>query len=166
MEDRRDGSRTSARCIVISPNQSVSSLGLAGLYAGGLVVSLAIATVLAFFGYWPILVFAVLEWLAIGVCVRVLTQAGRYREVVTITEATITIEKCSRSRTESIDFQRHWASTEREESRSWYPSRLLIKSHGTLCEIGHCLTESERRALKTRLDKLIGPIGRTPDLVD
>jgi uncharacterized membrane protein len=160
-----DGSEMLVRRIVIAPNQSISSLGLAGLYAGGLLVSLAIATILALFGYWPILVFALLEWLAIGVCLRLLTRAGRYREVVTISEDEVTIEKRDHDeRVESARFKRHWASTERQSGRSWYPSRLLIKSHGNLCEIGDCLTEDERRALKSRLDKLIGPVGSTPDL--
>ncbi|HET6726297.1 MAG TPA: DUF2244 domain-containing protein [Gammaproteobacteria bacterium] len=159
-----EGSEAPVHCIVIAPNQSLTSLQLAGLYCGGVFVSLAIATVLALFGYWPILVFAVLEWLAIGVCAQALTRAGRYREVITITASEVQVEKRTRKRVESMSFQRHWASVERQASGSWYPSRLLIMSHGTNCEIGHCLTEDERRALKVRLDNLIGPINRTPDL--
>lgn len=165
MADQADGSGTPVHCIVIAPNQSLSSLHLVELYGGGLLVSLAIATVLAWLGYWPILVFAVLEWLAIGGCVRVLARAGRYREVVTITADLVKVEKRDRERVECIRFQRHWASIERQGSGSWYPSRLLIKSHGTQCEIGRCLTEDERRALKVRLDELVGPVNRTPDLV-
>lgn len=164
MADRMDGSETPVHCIVIAPNQSLSTLGLTGLYCAGVLFSLAVATVLAWFGYWPILVFAVLEWLAVGVCVRVLIRRNGYREVVTVTEAEVKVEMRDRGRFSSICFQRHWASVERRGSGSWYPSRLLIKSHGTLCEIGRCLTENERRALKDRLDELIGPINRTPDL--
>ncbi|HET6655042.1 MAG TPA: DUF2244 domain-containing protein [Gammaproteobacteria bacterium] len=165
MPDQTDGSETPVHCIVIAPNQSLSSLHLVELYGGGLLVSLAIATVLAWLGYWPILVFAVLEWLAIGGCVCVLLRAGRYREVVTITVDQVTVEKRDRERIASMSFQRHWASVERQGSSSWYPSRLLIRSRGTQCEIGRCLTEDERRALKVRLDELVGPVNQTPDLV-
>lgn len=164
MTDQQDGSEFPGRRIVIRPNQALSSWRLAELYAVGMVFSMVIAAILAWLGYWPILVFAVLEWIAIGVCVWMLKRAGRYREVLTITMDTITVRKGYSTHFESTDFQRHWASVEREEGRSWYPSRLVIRSHGTECEIGQCLVEDERRTLKAKLDQLIGPVNRTPDM--
>lgn len=165
MTDRTDGSEALARCIVIAPNQSLTTRMLVGFYGGGLVLSLVVAAALAVFGYWPILVFAVLEWLAIGCCLFVLSRGARYRERVTVTEDVVTVEKRGWKRVEKLDFQRHWARVETEPGRSWYPDRLVITSHGVPCEVGQCLSEDERKVLKRRLYRLIGSTGQAPDLV-
>lgn len=165
MTDQTDGSETPVHQIVITPNQSLSALGWLGCYCGGLAVSLAIALALAWFGYWPILAFAVAEWLGIGVCLWAVRRGGRYREVITLTESVIRVERRHLERLESMSFQRHWASVEQQGSGSWHPSRLVIKSHGMACEVGRCLTETERRALAARLDKVIGPVNQTPELI-
>jgi uncharacterized membrane protein len=162
--DQADGSGTPVHHIVIAPNQSLSALALVGLYCGGVVLSLLIATVLAWLGFWPILVFAVMEWLGVGVCLWAMRRGGRYREIITVTANQVTVEKLNRSGLETVaSFQRHWASVERQATGSWLPSRLVIKSHGTMCEVGRCLTEDERRSLTARLQQLIGPVNRTPD---
>jgi uncharacterized membrane protein len=164
MTDQLDRSDAPVHCIVIAPNQSLTATTLAGFYGGGLIASLAVATGLAVIGYWPILVFAVLEWIAIGFCALALVRAGRYREVITVGPREVTIEKRRRARPECVHFKRYWASVEQRASISWYPSRLTIESHGTRCEIGRCLTEDERTALKARLVELIGPLAGAPEL--
>lgn len=165
MTDQQERSGTPIHHIVIAPNQSLSALGLVGLYCGGVTLSLIVATVLAWLGFWPILVFAVMEWLGVGVCLWVMRRGGQYREIITITASQVRVEKRGRARRENVDFQRHWASVERRGSGSWLPSQLVIKSHGMVCEVGRCLTEDERRTLTARLDELIGPINRTPNRV-
>lgn len=153
------------RCIVIAPNRALLTPGLVGLYGGVAVVSLVVASVFAAFGYWPVFVFAVLEWLAISGCAIALVISSRYREQITVTDDTVTIDKRYRGQVDTVGFQRHWTTVEHREDRSWYPSELMIKSGGVMCEVGHCLTEDERRTLKQRLERLIGSMGQAPDLV-
>ena len=164
MAGQKDGSDAPIYRIIIAPNQSLSALRLVGLYCGGVALSLTVATVLAWFGFWPILAYAAAEWLIVGACLWVVHRGGWYREHITVTAAEVNIEKRDLNRSNSISFKRHWASVESRATGSWHPSRLLIKSHGVVCEVGRCLTEEERRALAARLNELIGPVNRTPDL--
>jgi uncharacterized membrane protein len=51
-------------------------------------------------------------------------------------------------------FQRHWARVVLKQSRGdWYPSRLLLHSHGRQVEVGRFLEEQERLHLGLRLQR-------------
>ncbi len=133
-------------------------------FAAAAMTSLAIALIFTVMGYWPILPFAGLELIALGVALYVTARRGRRREMITITAATVCIEKglvCGAGRVGGgprcrKEFARAWARVVLSKPvRGWYPSRLTIGACGVVELIGEFLTDEERRALKTELDALL-----------
>jgi uncharacterized membrane protein len=148
--------------IVIVPNRSLSATGLWLFFA-----SLAIATVslgmwFALNGFWPVLVYAAVEILLLGLCLYLGWQQGHYGEVITVNGQQVLIDKHQGRLSQHREFNRYWAQlVVREPDTRLHPRRLFIRSHGKECEIGKCLTEVERDALGLRLAELIGPMGKT-----
>jgi uncharacterized membrane protein len=151
--------------IVICPNCSLS-LRAAALFFGGLCLfCLTLASVLALLGMWPVLPFAGLEMLGIGWALHA-SLARRYRsEIITLTDADISVESRDRTECRRTVFQRHWAQVKlRCPASRLHPSRLTIESHGRQCELGSFLTDEERYGLALRLQRLIGRINESPSL--
>ena len=149
--------------VEVRPNCSLSWRQALWFYAWVCAASLAVAGAFAWQGYWPILPFAGLELAALGAALWISQRRGRYREVIAIYADRIVVEKGVRERRTAQEFPLHWARVTLRPARvSSYPSRLTISSHGRSCEIGRCLTESERKGLRRRLEELIGGIAQCP----
>lgn len=150
-----------AHRIVIIPNCSISAAGLWLFYASIAGVTLALASWYALHGFWPVLAFAVLEMLVLGLCLRVCWRHGHYGEIITVSGAQVAVDKGGGRHLEHREFSRYWAHlVVRDSGARLHPARLYIRSHGEECEIGRCLTEQERRSLVRRLAELIGPVGQ------
>ncbi len=154
---------TPSCCIVITPNRSLSFIGLVAFYCGLAALSLSIAVLLAVMGLWPVLPFAGLEMLFLGACLYAAFRRGAYTEIVSIDRDWVRVTKSEGKKTRQVAFQRHRAHlrTLRPAARS-HASRLVIRSHGRGCEVGSCLTEEQRHALRDRLQTMIGPVNQTP----
>lgn len=142
------------------------------------VLLLAIATVFAVKGYWLIFPFAGLELLALGAGFYVVAHAGRRRQIVTITDQLVTVEK---GRVKDLGGQRggpdtrtelprHWTRVELVERRdTWYPPQLWLGAAGGRVEVGEFLCEEEKTSLAAQLRRLIrdtnfgGVVRRLPD---
>lgn len=125
----------------------------------------AVATPFALQGFWPVLLFAVLEIGLLICAVRASMRAGLERETITITNDSITIVHHSRCGERSSVFPRHWSRvTLHAPPAALHPSRLMIESHGRACEVGRFLTEDERRSLAARLKQLVGHVNESPAL--
>ena len=73
-------------------------------------------------------------------------------EVIYINNETIKIEKGKRCPEQEWTLMRMWAHVVLERCpKQWYPSRLMIRSHGQTVEIGHFLNENERQYLACEL---------------
>ncbi len=122
--------------------------------------SVSLAVLLATRGFWPVLPFAGLELLALGLALRVSLRRGRYREVISVFADRVVIEQGSSQPTQVTEFPRAWARVELAESRyRGHPGRLTIGSHGRWCEVGRTLTDEERKSLSHRLRELIAGDG-------
>lgn len=147
------------RLIEIRPNRSLSWREAKIVYGGIGLVCLSIALGCASLGYWPVLPFAGLELFALGSAYYLVALDGQRREVVRVDEHTVAVEKGRRRFEQSWRFTRAWTSViVSRPSISWYPTRLLLRSHGKEIELGGFLDEGERRALATELRRaLIAP---------
>lgn len=153
-----------AHRIEVTPNCSLTWRAAALFYLWVCAASLGIALVFVWLGYWPVLPFAGLEMMVLGVALWLSMRRGSYREVISIFPDRIEVARGHARQRESTVFPLHWARVNLRPARpASYPSRLLISSHGRSCEIGKCLTESERRGLGHRLKELIGSTAHTPD---
>lgn len=154
------------RTFHISPNLSLSPAGAVWFYLTVVFGTFVVSGGVALAGFWPVLPFAGLELALLGWVLWSIQKRGRYKEVLTVNEESVIVEKGENDVEERVEFRRHWAGVDMRPSRqSTAPSRLSISAHGRRCVIGECLTEDERRALARRLAECIGQHNTSPALV-
>lgn len=155
----------SADTIRLSPNCSLNRRSAARFFAGICCISLGTGLFFALQGYWPVLPFAGLEMLLLGIALRISLARGGHSEIIRITERDIEVEARHGANLVQMVFTRHWAQVKLRRARSpWHPSQLMIQSHGRACEVGSFLTEAARRALAVRLRRAIGGVNESPSL--
>lgn len=119
------------------------------------VVSLSIAAWFAWQGAWMVFPFAGIELTALAVALYLVSNRCMDKEVVSIDEETVEISKGRRQQESTTLLQRHWAQVHLEAAdHGWYPSRLMIRSHGKGTEIGCFLDEDEREQLAGKLKRI------------
>ena len=152
MSDTSTDPDNKQQCFVITPNCSLSWRGAKWFFCIALATSLTIATGFAMMGAWMVFPFAGLEMAALATVLYLCARSSARREVVAIDEYSVRVMKGRGTAEEDYHFHRVWARVEVIQShKDWYPSRLLIRSHGREVEVGSCLCEEERERLASRL---------------
>jgi uncharacterized membrane protein len=101
-----------------------------------------------------ILPFAGLEMLILGVVLYTVACRCYECEVISIAEDSILIERGRNYPQQRWALNRNWARVILTRCpRQWYPSRLLIRSHGRAIEVGQFLPEGERELLASELTR-------------
>ena len=136
---------------ILRPNHSLSWRGSLIFFLSLCVVSGTIATVMAAMGYWLVLPFAGIELLILGGALFVVVRRCHEREIISIADDVIRIERGLHYPRHSRTLARVWVRVVLERSTGWYPSRLLIRADGRSVEVGRFLTEEERRRLAIEL---------------
>lgn len=144
------------RTFVVMPNRSMSWRGLVGSYAGISTVTLAVAFYFYFRGLTLVLPFSGLELLFLGAVLYVTAWRSDWREVVSVTDAKVSVETGRREPENHFEFQRQWLQLILTRRGGWYPSRLLMRSRGRQIEIGRFLNEQERQGLAEMLAVALG----------
>ena len=138
--------------IVIRPNRSLTRRQLQFAFLVIATVCLGIASVFTAFGMWPVLPFAGAEVLVVGIGFYLSALGGRETEIVSVNSDKVAVEKGRRRIRERLELQRAWAQIRLLPPRiRWYPTRLVIRSHGKEVELGGFLNEDERRQLAGEL---------------
>ena len=133
---------------VLRPNHSLTWTSTKLCFAAVAGVSLTIALAFTLMGLWPILPFAGLELLMLGYCFYRCCANAQHCEVITVSANDVRVEKGKRRPETGWRIPRAWAAVALERSPvHWYPSRLLLRSHGRQVELGKFLNEDERRGL-------------------
>lgn len=146
----------SPRRFLIRPNCSLPWRQVVRFYLGMLLVSFGIATGFALQGAWPILPFAGLEMLALGVALYIVARRATNWQEISINGDRINIVDHERGREQVRSFQRAWAQVIHEDAAiKGHPSRLSIRSHGRSVELGRCLNEDEKRYLAEHLSRAV-----------
>jgi uncharacterized membrane protein len=141
---------------VIRPNRSLSVRQAIQVYVVIALTCLGIAVYYALHGYWPVLPFAGLEVLALGVAFYLTLRRSAIREVVSIDSEVVKVEKGREQPQETWECPRAWAQVRLQRSHiAWYPSRLAILFQGKQVEIGSFLNETERQELAYELQQAI-----------
>lgn len=141
---------------IIRPNQSLSWRRARQVYMAIAGVILGIGLVFAWRGYWPVLPFAGLEIVVLGVAFYRCLSHSQIREVVTISRDTVSVERGHKQPEEHWECPRAWARINMERSPiTWYPSRLSVAFQGRQVEIGRFLNEMERQRLAVELQGMI-----------
>jgi len=139
---------------IVRPNQSLSWRAVLWVYTLVAVCLIGMSTVFALKGFWPVLPFAGLELLVLGVAFYLCITRSRWREVVTVDTRVVRVEKGRRQVEERWECPSVWAQVLLEKSPiAWYPSRLMIAYQGHGVEVGRFLCEDERAALAVALKR-------------
>ena len=144
------------KTIVVMPNRAMSWQHIMMFYFLISAITLAIAINFFVQGLTLILPFAGLELAALGIVLYISAWRSNIKELVSVTENKIKIEIGRNGPEKSYEFDRAWSKIVLERSwNNWYPSRLLLRSHGKQIEIGKFLNEQERQCLEAELKKVI-----------
>ncbi|QXP90296.1 DUF2244 domain-containing protein [Methylococcus capsulatus] len=151
IESERDP-QTGGKRIVLKPNASLTRVQARLLLCGFALVLVSIGSAFAFLGCWFVLPFAGAEWLVLAYCFSLAFRQSAVREVITVTDADVMLERGIRGPDETYRFRRAWLGVSLDgPAAAGHPSRLCLKRHGRKIEIGRFLVESEREALYREL---------------
>ena len=141
---------------VIRPNQSLSWRGAVRIYTVIALCCLGTGLAFALHGYWPVLPFAGIEVIVLGIAFYLCLLRSQVREVISVNADVVTVEKGRHRAQEHWECPRAWARISLQRSPlTWYPSRLVITFQGRQVEIGKFLTERERCELAEELEYTI-----------
>ena len=148
-------SHSDGHVITLRPNGSLRWRAAKWACAG---LALLVGGVAAWFaaqGAWLVLPFAGAELLVVGAGLYLSCRASRFAEVIHVGPETLVVQHGHGRPEQEHAFQRAWARVVLVRDPSgWYPSRLLVRSHGRSVEIGARLVEEERLELAEELARL------------
>ncbi len=137
--------------LVARRNNSISS-GSRLLVLGSIAaVVLAISLGFALSGAWPVLPFAGLELLMVGLAFRYMERHAGDCECMTMREDQVVIERRERGSVNRFEFNRHWVQLILREPRGMERGRLALRSHGKEVQFGMFLTDEQLAATARRL---------------
>ncbi|GAB4350968.1 MAG: hypothetical protein Kow006_14400 [Gammaproteobacteria bacterium] len=143
---------------VLRPNRSLNWKAACAAFSVFVGFTVVIAIYFASQGAWLVLPFAGAELLVLGIGLYACSLRTHTQEVVRIETDSIRIQRGRRRPSSEIHLPRAWARVVLiSDTRHWYPSRLLIRSHGKSVEVGSHLVESERLHLADQLGCLLRP---------
>jgi len=133
---------------IISPNCSLTR-GQTGLFLAGIsLFSLLVALRFYLLGAWVVLPITALELLVLGVSLRMFLRSASQVEILTMDHQEVSLQRRGGGEEGEWRFQTYWLRVMLDKDyKSWYPSRLVLSSHGRAVEIGAFLTEEDREAL-------------------
>jgi uncharacterized membrane protein len=141
---------------MVMPNRAMLWHHIMMIYL--LVSSVTISITFSFFtqGLTLILPFAGLELLALGIVLYISAWQSNIKEIVSVTEGKIKVEVGRNVPEKIYELDKAWVNIVLERLwNNWYPSRLLLRSHGRQLEIGKFLNEQKRQCLAIKLNKAI-----------
>ena len=155
LESRQDAA-TGSSYIILSPNSSLTPWQARALLAVIGLMMVSIAAGFAGMGLWLVLPFSGAEWLLLAYCFWLSFRSNSVREVITITESTVVLERGRGKPEQSYRFQRAWVGLDWKQSPyKGHPSRLCFRMHGKKFEVGRFLAETERKELARELQTIL-----------
>ncbi len=146
----------SAAHIEARGNFSLDAGGLVNLLLGLGAVSLMLAGLLAWQGYWPVLLIAVIQLALIAwILVRAWERAW-VAEVIDIDHDRILVMQQRHKRKRHYELDTAWAVVELKQPEiSWYRPELRLRSGSIALELGGFLTSEEKQQLAEQLRSAI-----------
>ncbi|MBS0639289.1 MAG: DUF2244 domain-containing protein [Acetobacteraceae bacterium] len=147
---------------VIVPHQSLNRRGLIILGVCLVAISAGVSLRFMLMGAWPVMVFSGAEILVAVLLLLTHRRQARRTEIIRLNEAEITIVRTdAKGRRRSFSLPSAWLQVRLEEPPKGGGTRLWLRSHGRLWEVGAFLHDPERRslfeALKDALHDLRNP---------
>ncbi len=142
---------------VLRPNGSLAWRTAKWGCAGMMLLSATVAGWFALRGAWLVLPFAGAEMVLLATALYLACRWSRHAEVIRVEHDALVLQQGRARPEQEHRFQRAWARVVLiRDPRGWYPSRLLLRSHGRSVEVGARLVEEERLELAGELARLTG----------
>ena len=137
------------------------SLGIGGLMTliGTLsALTLALASVAAWNGFWPILAIAVLQVVLLGLILVRAWKSAWTVETISISSESIAVLQEYYSGSSRLELKPEWTKVVlRQPVIQWYPPSLWLKCGARRIELGAYLNTAEKRQFATALQQAIEP---------
>lgn len=133
--------------LLIRPDCSLSVVAAWLMFGAFLVVAFGIGVYMVMLGAWPVLPFLGLELGLLAVAFFVVQKRARFFDLLESEGDELRLRQRNQKGDKEQRFHRYWAQVRVADGPYWYPSKLLVGSHGEFTEIGAALTEEDR--LKT-----------------
>ena len=140
-------------------NRSLTPSGRAKAFALLCGTTFAIASLGVAIGAWPVLPFAGLEVLLLGIAFYNVGRRDGDYERLTIDRWGIRFERCSKGQVSLFECNREWARLVCRISRN--RCRLSLRSHGREMEIGRLLSDEQRLRWASELRGRMHVVTRT-----
>ena len=151
----RNSDGTKAR-VLARGNFSLDAGGLVNLLVALAVVSLSLAGLLAWQGYWPILLIAVVQLVLVAWILVRTWERTWVSEVIEICEDSIRVTRQRHRRERRFELVTAWTVVElRRPDIAWYSPRVIMRSGSEQVEVGSFLTGEERLRLREQLQSAI-----------
>ena len=142
-------------CLLIRPDCSLSLRGVKVLVLIFASVAALIGAFMLTLGAWPVLPFLGLEVAVLAVVFLMLQRRSRFYDLVEAKGDDISLRQRGRHGERSGSLHRYWAQVRLSAGGHWYPSKLLVGSHGNFVEIGAVLTEEDRLRTAKKLQRVL-----------
>jgi uncharacterized membrane protein len=143
--------------IDLAPNCSLTDASASLFYGLMCAASMPLPVIFAWAGYWPVLIFWVLEMLALGLALHHSLGRRHCSQTVLVTEGRVQLVTRSARGEVMQEFARHWARVRLRSPRTRHGTSILtIESHGRAGVIGSFLSDAERAELAMRLRGVVG----------
>ena len=137
---------------VVRPNRSLTPRQQRAFFLFMCTIVLGIASAFAVRGFWPVLPFAGLEIAVLAYALWHCARSGAVTEVICVAPDHISVDRGCGHLARVWETPLVWAQVRLDRSgRDWYPSRLVIRSHGKEVQLGSFLNEDERQRLAVEL---------------
>ncbi|MES9861037.1 MAG: DUF2244 domain-containing protein [Candidatus Thiodiazotropha sp. LLP2] len=141
--------------LILTPNKNLTWSQSKWLFLLLATPCLFVALYFYSIGAWLVLPFAGLEILVIGIGIYCQSCCAHTRQTIRIDCNQVRVSNNRQHGSEKC-FHKAWMKViQNHDPRGWYPSRLLIGSHGEYIEIGKYLVEEERELLAHNLKNKI-----------
>jgi len=150
----------STKTFVISPSFQADWTASVWLLALLGTVLFSVAVFFTTMGLWLIIPFAGLEFVFVAWCLHWSAERSLDKNVITIDDVTVKIEKGRRQRSSTIELDKIWCEVILDTlPRKWQQTRLFVRCKNDRIEFAEFLDSTEQKALARELRQIIGPVG-------
>ena len=142
-------------CLLIRPDCSLSPGGVKAIVLMFGLVAFLIGGFMLILGAWPVLPFLGLEVSVLVVVFLMLRRRSTFYDLVEARGDQVCLRQKSQHGETSGTLNRYWTQIKLSGGPQWYPSRLLVGSHGKFVEIGAALTEEDRIRTAKELQRVL-----------
>jgi uncharacterized membrane protein len=131
---------------LIVPHRSLTRRGVIAVAALLLLLSLTVALRFWWLGAWPVAGLCLLEGPFVLLLLALNLRSARASELIMLNPQQITVVRTDPAgRRQYLSLPSGWLRVDLEDAKG--SSRIVLSSHGRLCEIGGFLHESDRLSL-------------------